>query len=547
MCQSNPSWTPSRSQRHAVGAAAPIAPLPGAKVAGTILPGGAAVDAATDAAGAEVAAVALGSPEAFAPATGSAEGSAAAEADGIGATGTTDSAVAIAVVVTVGSGMDVGRVLSSFAEDGVFETATGGGSATRPIARTAKIAVPAAAPITNTRTRARCFVSRRTASVRRAAVAGCGSVTESDGGEGSTLIDASAADDVAAATGDGTVLATRSGSSLTGGGGGGGGADERASGGGGGGGGGGADERASGGGGGGGGGGGNDGGGGAGTSGGGAAGTGGMPAAGIGRDSARDVFDAPTIVAVMLGILSPKLGRPGARSADRGMPESVDEFMVEAGASLHPSSASASNSSTVAGGKAEERRVERGEKDAGATEGGDTEGRMLDGGASLHPSSVSASSSSTVAGGIVERARMPEVGPKDLRLAGSGRTLGFASASEKGRTVGGGASSRTGADAADASGGALIGSSNGMPAASSDECRATGGELTGGGEVLAGAFLDDRPLRGEPERFAIEPGSIPPDTLEASRAIRSGVYRTRTPVEVYDGVYAHVQEVRRGR
>ena len=496
------------------------------------MPGGAAVDAATDAAGAEVAAIALGSPEAFAPATGSAEGSAAAKADGIGATGTTDSAVAIAVVVTVGSGMDVGRVLSSFAEGGAVETATGGGSAKRPIARTAKIAVPAAAPITNTRTRARCFVSRRTASVRRAAVAGCGSATESDGGEGSTLIDATAAVDVAAATGDGMVLATRSGSSLTGGGAGGGG---------------GADERASGGGGGGGGGGGNDGGGGAGTSGGGAAGTGGMPAAGIGRDSARDVFDAPTIVAVMLGILSPKLGRPGARSADRGMPESVDEFMVEAGASLHPSSASASNSSTVAGGKADERRVERGEKDAGATEGGDTEGRMLDGGASLHPSSVSASSSSTVAGGIVERARMPEVGPKDLGLAGSGRTLGFASASEKGRTVGGGASAGAGADATDASGGALIGSSNGMPAASSDECRATGGELTGGGEVLAGAFLDDRPLRGEPERFAIEPGSIPPDTLEASRAIRSGVYRTRTPVEVYDGVYAHVQEVRRGR
>jgi hypothetical protein len=91
---------------------------------------------------------------------------------------------------------------------------------------------------------------------------------------------------------------------------------------------------------------------------------------------------------------------PGTVDASGGL---IEERCVcgaaEGGASLQPSSVSASNSSTVAGGNWEMRPVEGGGTELGGDERGLAEGRTLTGGASLQPSSVSASNSSTVAGG----------------------------------------------------------------------------------------------------------------------------------------------------
>lgn len=242
----------------------------------------------------------------------------------------------------------------------------------------------------------------------------------------------------------------------------------------------------------------------------------GIPAAGTVRGCVVTGGGNPKAVAVRLWVFKVPLGSPGGRSADASTPGKVDERSVfggdtevaaaAPGTSLQPSSVSARSSLTVAGGKLEGRGIESGLTDNGGTEGGGIEDSTHDGGTSLHPASVSASSSSTVAGGKLEGLGPTDVGAMDFE----GATLDPVSRGEVGADTGPTSSERaTTAElsrAPEAAGGAspiATPSDNCVPVGASAD---VSGPLGSGAATAFFAFLGERLLRGELERFAIGRG-----------------------------------------
>ena len=242
----------------------------------------------------------------------------------------------------------------------------------------------------------------------------------------------------------------------------------------------------------------------------------GIPAAGTVRGCVVTGGGNPNAVAVRLWVFKVPLGSPGGRSADASTPGKVDERSVfggdtevaaaAPGTSLQPSSVSARSSLTVAGGKLEGRGIESGLTDNGGTEGGGIEDSTHDGGTSLHPASVSASSSSTVAGGKLEGLGPTDVGAMDFE----GATLDPVSRGGGGADTGPTSSERaTTAElsrAPEAAGGAspiATPSDNCVPVGASAD---VSGPLGSGAATAFFAFLGERLLRGELERFAIGRG-----------------------------------------